>query len=154
MRSITSEPSPIEPADKRPSVRPPRPDITFAGAPEQNIHRFPGNTLEVGRNLLAAKASPTSPSAKPMAVLLTSRAEPEALVARPSARTRSAFVTVRTKRSSIMRLRFALATLVARVDDDMFRWLCDRSRVRAELRAAALVIAAVTSTLLAYVAIA
>ena len=121
-----------------------RPEVAFGGTAETNIHRFPGNTLEAGRQLLATMP-PSRQSTLPEIALT-----PIAVGRTP----KPLAVTVRSQRTRTERVRSVVRLELALVDRAFLAWLADKNRVAAETLAAAVVIVTCGAILFSYLAMA
>ena len=107
-----------------------------------NIHSFPGNTLEAGRQLLAVVPR--------QARLLEIARSPVAVERAP----KPLEPTVRIPRTRKERMVALVRLELARIDVAFLAWLADKNRVAAETRAAAVVIVACAAILFSYLAVA
>jgi hypothetical protein len=121
-----------------------RPEVAFGSTAETNIHSFPGNTLEAGRQLLATRSAPRQ------APLLELALPPIAVERAPKLLNPTVRIP-RTRREPMVAL---VRLWLARTDVAFLAWLADKNRVTAETRAAATVIVACAAILLSYLAVA
>ena len=121
-----------------------RPEVSFGTTAETNIHSFPGNTLEAGRQLLADMPPRRQ-------VSLPAIALPPVAVKRAP---KPLHPTVRIPRTRKERMAALVRLGLARIDVAFLAWLADKNRVAAETRAAAVVIVACAAILVSYLAVA